>query len=149
MCELAGVRPFPSHVPLSSRLHLDIPSGFMSKFHVKLSARAKKDVGNNVAMFDAMYADREKLETIFRFFDTDGNGSISREEFHRVRTENLSIAAECVLAWLVISLALLFLPPLLRMFTFSIVSMASFLLLCRHYMAVLIFTHDGDESLVW
>ncbi|CAM9342406.1 unnamed protein product, partial [Hapterophycus canaliculatus] len=58
-------------------------SGFMSKFHVKLSARAKKDVGNNVAMFDAMYADREKLETIFRFFDTDGNGSISRDEFHR------------------------------------------------------------------
>ena len=55
----------------------------MSKFHVKLSARAK-NVGNNVAMFDAMYADREKLETIFRFFDTDGNGSISREEFHRV-----------------------------------------------------------------
>lgn len=57
----------------------------MSKFHVKLSARARKDVGNNVAMFDALYADREKLETIFRFFDTDGNGSISREEFHRVR----------------------------------------------------------------
>lgn len=55
---------------------------FMSKFHVKLSARAK-NVGNNVGIFDAMYADREKLETIFRFFDTDGNGSISREEFHR------------------------------------------------------------------
>lgn len=57
----------------------------MSKFHVKLSARAKKAGSKNVAMFDAMYADREKLETIFRFFDTDGNGSISREEFHRVR----------------------------------------------------------------
>lgn len=56
----------------------------MSNFHVKLSARAKKNVGNNEAMFDAVYADREKLETIFRFFDTDGNGSISREEFHRV-----------------------------------------------------------------
>eukprot|EP00903_Cladosiphon_okamuranus_P008563 g8217.t1 len=56
---------------------------FMSKFHVKLSARAKEGAGNNVAMFDAMYADREKLETIFRFFDTDGNGSISREEFHK------------------------------------------------------------------
>lgn len=56
----------------------------MSKFHVKLSARAKEGAGNNVAMFDAMYADREKLETIFRFFDTDGNGSISREEFHKV-----------------------------------------------------------------
>ncbi|CAN0536865.1 unnamed protein product, partial [Ectocarpus sp. 12 AP-2014] len=55
----------------------------MSKFHVKLSARASKGVGKNVAMFDAMYADREKLEAIFRFFDTDGNGSISREEFHR------------------------------------------------------------------
>lgn len=56
----------------------------MSKFHVKLSARAKEGAGNNVAMFDAMYADREKLETIFRFFDTDNNGSISREEFHKV-----------------------------------------------------------------
>lgn len=56
---------------------------FMSKFHVKLSARAK-GVENNVAMFDALYADREKLETIFRFFDTDGNGTISREEFHKV-----------------------------------------------------------------
>lgn len=56
----------------------------MAKFHVKLSARAKK-AGSDLAMFDAMYADREKLETIFRFFDADGNGSISREEFHRVR----------------------------------------------------------------
>lgn len=62
-----------------------IVSAFMSKFHVKLSNRAKNMKGNNEAMFDAMYADREKLETIFRFFDTDGNGSISREEFHRVR----------------------------------------------------------------
>ena len=61
-----------------------VSRAFMSKFHVKLSARAKEGAGNNVAMFDAMYADREKLETIFRFFDTDGNGSISREEFHKV-----------------------------------------------------------------
>lgn len=58
-------------------------SAFMSKFHVKLSNRAKNMKGASEAMFDAMYADREKLETIFRFFDTDGNGSISREEFHR------------------------------------------------------------------
>lgn len=62
-------------------------SAFMSKFHVKLSARAEQQAkqNQNVSMFDAMYADREKLETIFRFFDTDGNGSISREEFHKVR----------------------------------------------------------------
>lgn len=28
-----------------------------------------------------LYAERPKLEAIFRFFDTDGNGAISREEF--------------------------------------------------------------------
>lgn len=60
----------------------------MSKFHVKLSARAR-NLKNSEAMFDAIYADREKLEAIFRFFDTDGNGSISREEFHRVSVSRL------------------------------------------------------------
>ena len=32
-------------------------------------------------MMDAMYAQRKKLEAIFRFFDTDDSGQISREEF--------------------------------------------------------------------
>ncbi|CAM9136649.1 unnamed protein product, partial [Ectocarpus fasciculatus] len=29
-----------------------------------------------------LYAQRTKLESVFRFFDTDGSGTISREEFH-------------------------------------------------------------------
>lgn len=70
-------------VPYGCLPHVPLNSAFMSKFHVKLSARAK-NLKDGEAMFDAMYADREKLEAIFRFFDTDSNGSISREEFFRV-----------------------------------------------------------------
>jgi len=32
---------------------------------------------------DAMYAQRTKLEAIFHYFDRDGNGTISRSEFHQ------------------------------------------------------------------
>ena len=56
----------------------------MTKFLTKLSHRAQNIKNKCEAMFDALYTDREKLETIFRFFDTDGNGSISREEFRKV-----------------------------------------------------------------
>ncbi|CAM9645564.1 unnamed protein product, partial [Phaeothamnion confervicola] len=55
---------------------------FINKFHVQLSERAK-DQSRSGALFDAMYANRDRLEAIFRFFDSDGNGSISREEFQR------------------------------------------------------------------
>jgi len=33
-------------------------------------------------MMDALYANRNKLEVIFNWFDLDGNGYISREEFN-------------------------------------------------------------------
>ena len=51
---------------------------FLQTFHLKLqrSGRDESDV-----MMDALYANRSKLEAIFHFFDTDGNGTISREEF--------------------------------------------------------------------
>jgi serine/threonine-protein phosphatase with EF-hands len=32
---------------------------------------------------DSLYGQRSKLEAVFRFFDTNGDGMISREEFHR------------------------------------------------------------------
>lgn len=35
---------------------------------------------NNVTL-DSLYANRKKLETVFNFFDTNGDGVISREEF--------------------------------------------------------------------
>mmetsp|Transcript_16481 Transcript_16481/g.38159 ORF Transcript_16481/g.38159 Transcript_16481/m.38159 type:complete len:560 (-) Transcript_16481:262-1941(-) len=37
--------------------------------------------GDSQALFDAMYANRSTLEIIFDFFDTNGDGIISREEF--------------------------------------------------------------------
>eukprot|EP00596_Hydrurales_sp_CCMP1899_P008345 CAMPEP_0119033936 /NCGR_PEP_ID=MMETSP1177-20130426/1001_1 /TAXON_ID=2985 /ORGANISM="Ochromonas sp, Strain CCMP1899" /LENGTH=680 /DNA_ID=CAMNT_0006991067 /DNA_START=153 /DNA_END=2195 /DNA_ORIENTATION=- len=36
-----------------------------------------------LAMMDAMYVQRKKLETVFFYFDTNNDGRISREEFHR------------------------------------------------------------------
>lgn len=32
-------------------------------------------------MFDALYVNKKQLEAIFNFYDKDGDGSISREEF--------------------------------------------------------------------
>lgn len=32
-------------------------------------------------MFNTLYSHRQQLETIFKSFDTDGNGLISRQEF--------------------------------------------------------------------
>ncbi|CAN0117700.1 unnamed protein product, partial [Discosporangium mesarthrocarpum] len=55
---------------------------FMSKFHVQL-ANGAKQIEHGEAMFDAIYSNRDKLEAIFRFFDLDHNGSISREEFKK------------------------------------------------------------------
>ena len=34
-------------------------------------------------MMDAMYFQKKKLETVFYFFDSNGDGRISREEFHK------------------------------------------------------------------
>lgn len=51
---------------------------FLQTFHLKMQ-RSGKDEAD--LMMDAMYANRAKLEAIFHFFDTDGNGTISREEF--------------------------------------------------------------------
>jgi serine/threonine-protein phosphatase with EF-hand domain len=57
-------------------------SKFLNKFHVQLkSGMDQPTVG--ASMFDALYSDRERLEAIFRFFDTDNNGSISRDEFRQ------------------------------------------------------------------
>jgi Ca2+-binding EF-hand superfamily protein len=43
---------------------------------------SKNDMANAEAM-DAMYAQRRKLETVFYFFDSNNDGVISREEFHK------------------------------------------------------------------
>ena len=47
------------------------------------SGADEKTAEGRSALFDAVYANREQLEVIFRFFDTDGDSVISREEFRR------------------------------------------------------------------
>jgi EF hand len=55
------------------------------QFHVQLKSGLEDDSsGKGRALFDAVYSNRERLEAIFRFFDEDCNGSISREEFRYV-----------------------------------------------------------------
>jgi len=39
--------------------------------------------GTGIKMMDAMYFQKKKLESVFYFFDNNGDGRISREEFHR------------------------------------------------------------------
>lgn len=59
---------------------------FLSKFHVQLKgalAQGKNATTGGGALFSALYSNRERLEAIFMFFDTDKNGSISRDEFRR------------------------------------------------------------------
>mmetsp|Transcript_11157 Transcript_11157/g.15887 ORF Transcript_11157/g.15887 Transcript_11157/m.15887 type:complete len:700 (+) Transcript_11157:133-2232(+) len=55
---------------------------FLNKFHVQLKSGSVNNP-TGTSMFDALYCDRERLEAIFRFFDTDNNGSISRDEFRK------------------------------------------------------------------
>ncbi|CAM9525544.1 unnamed protein product [Chrysoparadoxa australica] len=65
---------------------------FLDKFHVQLKAGGGK---GDEAVFDAVYSNREQLEAIFRFFDADNNGYITREEFTRgceLINENLPAA---------------------------------------------------------
>ena len=38
---------------------------------------------SGLKMMDAMYVQKKKLETVFYYFDTNGDGRISREEFHK------------------------------------------------------------------
>ena len=53
------------------------------QFHVQLKSGMEQP-SSGASIFDALYSDRERLEAIFRFFDTDSNGSISRDEFRQV-----------------------------------------------------------------
>jgi serine/threonine-protein phosphatase with EF-hand domain len=39
--------------------------------------------GAGIKMMDAMYFQKKKLESVFYYFDTNGDGRISREEFHQ------------------------------------------------------------------
>lgn len=54
---------------------------FLETFDLKV--RSGTSGGGGEVMMDALYANRSKLEAIFHFFDTNGDGSISREEFAR------------------------------------------------------------------
>lgn len=39
--------------------------------------------GTGIKMMDAMYFQKKKLESVFYYFDSNGDGRISREEFHK------------------------------------------------------------------
>jgi EF hand len=51
------------------------------QFHVQLKSGVESGRVGGTSMFDTLYSDRERLEAIFRFFDSDNNGAISRDEF--------------------------------------------------------------------
>jgi len=51
-----------------------------TSFLQSFSSHLNDQAGN---LMDAMYAQRTKLEAIFHYFDRDGNGTISRSEFHQ------------------------------------------------------------------
>uniref|UniRef100_A0A7S1U285 Serine/threonine-protein phosphatase n=2 Tax=Phaeomonas parva TaxID=124430 RepID=A0A7S1U285_9STRA len=55
---------------------------FLDCFHSLLTQAVATQEGSS-AMMDALYANRQRLEAIFRWFDVDGNGQISREEFNQ------------------------------------------------------------------
>jgi len=57
---------------------------FLENYQVQYG-KATREVrqGMSMHMFDALYVNRRELEAMFAFFDKDGNGSITREEFRK------------------------------------------------------------------
>jgi len=71
-------------LPIASAIAPNSMSGAVINYNSFLSSvetQAAVDAGGANSMMDSMYGQKEKLEAVFRFFDKDGNGSISREEF--------------------------------------------------------------------
>jgi Ca2+-binding EF-hand superfamily protein len=58
---------------------------FLSTYSTEaLSLKSDKNAtSTGVKMMDAMYFQRKKLESVFYYFDSNGDGRISREEFHK------------------------------------------------------------------
>eukprot|EP00599_Poterioochromonas_sp_BG-1_P011813 CAMPEP_0173158318 /NCGR_PEP_ID=MMETSP1105-20130129/16261_1 /TAXON_ID=2985 /ORGANISM="Ochromonas sp., Strain BG-1" /LENGTH=810 /DNA_ID=CAMNT_0014076175 /DNA_START=37 /DNA_END=2469 /DNA_ORIENTATION=+ len=54
---------------------------FLEEYNDKASPRLPGATGKNDAAVDDFYGQRKKLETVFYFFDTNGDGVISAEEF--------------------------------------------------------------------
>lgn len=67
--------PIIVHPEAINGLELDY-NAFLEKYHIGLN---EKDAVKHELY--ALYAQRAKLERIFKFFDTDNGGTISREEF--------------------------------------------------------------------
>ncbi len=56
-------------------------ASFLNTFHAQYQTKAMNT--QNLQLFDAVYSKREILEGIFRFFDQDNDGTISRAEFRQ------------------------------------------------------------------
>eukprot|EP01084_Bolivina_argentea_P239361 402330_1 len=56
-------------------------TSFLSKFHAQYQMKAMNT--QNIQLFDAVYNKRELLDGIFRFFDQDNDGIITRHEFNK------------------------------------------------------------------
>lgn len=56
---------------------------FLDGFQLQFMGKASMSATTGKTMFDALYVNRRQLETMFRFFDTDKSGSITRSEFRK------------------------------------------------------------------
>lgn len=58
-------------------------NGNLINYSIFLKSLKKSVEENSAITVDSLYGQRQKLETIFHFFDKNGDGSISREEFRK------------------------------------------------------------------
>ena len=68
---------------LLKELSPECTNGNLVHYALFLKSLKKTVEDNNSITVDSLYGQRQKLETIFYFFDKNGDGTISRDEFRK------------------------------------------------------------------